>query len=186
MQTTRPITTIATNAGDGGPLRTRIELVARIVRTAIGAMSRIPHSLIALLARFAIAAVFWKSGQTKIEGLAIDLVGGEFQLGWPHLADSAVALFRDEYKLPLLSPEWAATLAATGEHLLPIFVLLGLGTRFAALGLLGMTAVIQLLVYPGAWPTHGLWAAVLLWLMAQGPGRVSVDHWIASRSGASA
>ncbi len=169
---TSPIT------GNGAVLRARAETV---VRSAIGAMSRIPHSLIALLARFAIAAVFWKSGQTKIEGLAIDLVGGEFQLGWPQLTDSAVALFRDEYKLPLVSPQWAAALATTAEHLLPVFVLLGLGTRFAALGLLGMTAVIQLLVYPGAWPTHGVWAAVLLWLMALGPGRISLDHWIAAR-----
>ncbi len=137
---------------------------------------RIPHSLIALLARFCIAAVFWKSGQTKIEGLAIDIVGGEFTLGWPHLADSAVALFRDEYKLPLLPAPWAAALAATGEHLLPIFLLLGLGTRFAALGLLAMTAVIQVFVYPGAYATHGVWAAVLLWLVALGPGRISIDH----------
>ena len=62
-------------------------------------------------------------------------------------------------------------------------ILLGLGTRFAALGLLVMTAVIQLLVYPGAWPTHGVWAAVLLWLMALGPGVVSLDHWLARRRG---
>jgi len=175
MRTTH---SLAAAADSGNGLRARL---APPLHRAIGVMSRIPHSAIALLARFAIAAVFWKSGQTKIEGLAIDLVGGEFQFGWPHLADSAVALFRDEYKLPLLSPELAALLAAIGEHLLPIFVLLGLGTRFAAFGLLGMTAVIQLLVYPGAWPTHGVWAAVLLWLMALGPGRISIDHWIDAR-----
>jgi len=83
----------------------------------------------------------------------------------------------------LLSAELGATLAALGEHILPVLILLGLGTRLAALGLLVMTAVIQLLVYPGAYPTHGVWAAVLLYLMARGPGRVSLDHLIARRLG---
>jgi len=147
------------------------------------AMARIPDDAIALLGRFSIAAVFWKSGQTKVEGLAIDLVDGSLQLGWPGLSDSAVALFREEYRLPLLPPELAANLAALAEHALPVLILLGLGTRFAALGLLAMTAVIQLLVYPGAYPTHGVWAAILLYLMARGPGRVSLDHWIARRLG---
>jgi putative oxidoreductase len=147
------------------------------------AMARIPEDLIALLGRFSIAAVFWRSGQTKVEGLAIDLVEGSLQLGWPRLSDSAVDLFREEYRLPLLSPELGATLAALGEHILPVLILLGLGTRLAALGLLVMTAVIQLLVYPGAYPTHGVWAAVLLYLMARGPGRVSLDHLIAIRLG---
>jgi putative oxidoreductase len=147
------------------------------------ALARIPVDLIALLGRFSIAAVFWKSGQTKVEGFTVDLVDGIIELGWPRLSDSAVALFQEEYRLPLLSPELGATLAALGEHLLPVLILLGLGTRFAALGLLLMTAVIQLLVYPGAYPTHGVWAAVLLYLMARGPGRVSLDHLIARRWG---
>lgn len=142
---------------------------------------RIPSSLIALLARFSIAAVFWSSGQTKVEGLAINLVSGEFVLGWPQLSSSALALFQDEYKLPLLSPMLAATLAALAEHLLPLMLLLGLATRLSALGLLGMTGVIQLLVYPGAYATHGTWAAVLLYLMAGGAGRWSIDHWLAGR-----
>jgi putative oxidoreductase len=144
-------------------------------------MAGIPESFIALLGRIAIAGVFWRSGQTKIEGLAIDLVEGRVELGWPRLSASAVDLFRDEYRLPLLAPELGATLAALGEHALPLLLLLGLGTRFAALGLLAMTLVIQLLVYPGAWPTHGTWAAVLLWLMARGPGVLSIDHWLARR-----
>ena len=143
--------------------------------------ARIPHSLIALVARFSIAAVFWKSGQTKIEGLAIDIVEGRFSLGWPRLADSAVALFRDEYKVPLIPPELAAPLAATGEHLLPVLLLIGLATRLSALGLLVMTVVIQIFVYPDAYPTHGVWAAVLLYLVATGPGAVSIDHWLARR-----
>ena len=157
-------------------------LARALTRALTRTLARIPHSLIALLARFSIAAVFWKSGQTKVEGFAIDLVAGDFTLGWPHLADSAVALFRDEYKLPWIAPQWAALLAAVGEHVLSLCLLLGLGTRLAALGLLVMTAVIHVLVYPGAYPTHGVWAAVLLWLMALGPGRIAIDHWIAAHA----
>lgn len=148
------------------------------IATAIRVLERIPHSLIALLGRVSIAAVFWNSGQTKVEGFSVDLLGGTVDLGWPRLADSAVALFRDEYQLPLVSPELAAYGAAVAEHLLPVLLLIGLGTRFAALALLGMTAVIQFLVYPDAWPVHGTWATILLYLAATGPGRLSIDHWI--------
>ncbi len=153
----------------------------KLLDTLYGAFAAIPESAIALLSRFSIAAVFWKSGQTKVEGFAVDLVDGQFMLGWPHLSSSAVDLFRDEYKLPLIAPELAAPLAATAEHVLPLLLLVGLGTRLSAAALLGMTAVIQLLVYPGAYPTHGTWAALLLWLMARGPGAFSVDHWLARR-----
>ena len=152
-----------------------------LITAPIALMQKIPHSLIAFIARFSIAAVFWSSGQTKIAGLAINIVNGEFTLGWPRLSDSAVALFRDEYKLPFISPELAAPLAATAEHVFPILLLFGLATRLSALGLLGMTLVIQTLVYPDAYPTHGTWAAVLLFLMARGPGVLSIDHLIARR-----
>lgn len=157
--------------------------ISRWVHAAISLCARIPHSLIALLARFSIAAVFWKSGQTKIEGLKIDIVDGTFNPGWPRLSDSAIDLFRDEYKVPLISPELAAPLAAAAEHMLPLLLLIGLATRLSALGLLVMTAVIQIFVYPDAYPTHGVWAAVLLYLVARGPGAVSLDHWIAGRWG---
>lgn len=159
----------------------RSAFLHRLVGQAHAAMARIPESAIALLGRFSVAAVFWKSGQTKVEGLSIDLVSGSFELGLPRLSSAAGDLFRDEYRLPLLAPEFAATLAALGEHVLPVLLLLGLGTRFAALGLLVMTAVIQFLVYPGAYPTHGVWAAVLLWLMARGPGTLSIDHVLRRR-----
>ncbi len=89
-----------------------------------------------------------------------------------------MALFRDEYQLPLVSPELAAYGAAVAEHLLPVLLLIGLGTRFAALALLVMTAVIQFLVYPDAWSLHGTWATILLYLAATGPGRLSLDHWL--------
>jgi putative oxidoreductase len=150
-----------------------------LITRSIEWLDKIPHSLIAFVGRFCIAAVFWKSGQTKIEGLAIDLIDGTFHLGLPRLADSTIPLFKSEYALPLLSPELAAHLAAAAEHVFPILILFGLATRFSALALLGMTLTIQLFVYPDAYPTHGTWAAVLLYLMARGPGKLSLDHLIA-------
>nr|WP_157572084.1 DoxX family protein [Hydrogenophaga taeniospiralis] len=158
--------------------------LSALLQSVHRAMGHLPNTLLAFIARFSIAAVFWKSGQTKIEGLAIDIVSGEFTLGMPRLSDNAVFLFQEEYKLPVLSPELGATLAALGEHILPVFILLGLATRLSALGLLGMTLVIQLFVYPDAYPTHGTWAAVLLYLMAHGPGKLSIDAWIARRCAA--
>ncbi|MDP3083811.1 MAG: DoxX family protein [Rubrivivax sp.] len=153
----------------------------RWLTRANGCFERIPHSAVALLARFSIAAVFWNSGQTKVQGLAINIVNGEFVLGWPRLSESAVALFQYEFQLPLIAPEWAALMAAVAEHVFPVLILIGLATRFSALALLGMTAVIQVLVYPGAYATHGTWAAVLLLLMMRGPGWLSIDHWLAAR-----
>jgi len=151
------------------------------MQTFIHLCRRIPDSLIAFVGRFSIAAVFWKSGQTKIEGFVIDIVSGDIQLGWPRLSDSVIPLFKDEYNLPLIPPEVAAPMAAFAEHLFPALILLGLATRLSAFALLGMTMTIQLLVYPGAYPAHGTWAAVLLFLIAYGPGKLSIDHWIAKR-----
>jgi putative oxidoreductase len=156
---------------------------AALLQRAIALLDRIPHGFIALLGRFSIAAVFWKSGQTKVEGLAIDIVNGEFSFGLPRLSGSAVELFRDEFRLPLIAPELAAPLAAFAEHLLPLLILIGLATRFSALALLVMTLTIQLFVYPDAYPTHGVWAAVLLYLIAKGPGTLSIDHLLARRFG---
>jgi putative oxidoreductase len=155
--------------------------VARRLNQAIQQSSRIPHGLIAFVGRFSIAAVFWKSAQTKVEGFSVDLLDGQFHFGLPRLADSAVTLFRDEYRLPLLAPEVAAPMAALGEHVFSLMLLFGLATRLSALALLAMTLVIQIFVYPGAYPTHGTWAAVLLYLIATGPGKLSLDHWIAQR-----
>lgn len=145
--------------------------------------ARIPHSFIAFLARFSIAAVFWTSGQTKVRGFVLNFVTGEFEFGRPRLSDTAVMLFEHEYRLPLVPPDVAALMAATAEHVFPVLLLLGLATRLSAFALLVMTAVIQVFVYPGAWPTHGTWAALLLWLMALGPGALSLDHWLARRRG---
>jgi len=154
---------------------------ARAISAVIAKAEQIPDSLITALGRFSIAAIFWKSGQTKVEGFSIDIVERSMSLGWPHLSDSALALFRDEYRLPLLDPAFAATAAALAEHIFPVLLLAGLGTRFAAAALLCMTLVIQLFVYPDAYPTHGVWLTVLLVLIARGAGRFSLDHLIARR-----
>ena len=138
---------------------------ASLVPRLFALLGTIPHGLIALIARLSIAAVFWQSGQTKVDGFMLN--------------DTAVYLFENEYKLPLVDPTIAAYLAAISEHLFPILLVLGLGTRFAALALLGMTVVIEIFVYPDAWPTHGTWAACLLIVIARGPGVVSLDHLIA-------
>jgi putative oxidoreductase len=138
-----------------------------LLRRLIAAMDRIPQDAIALAARVFAAAIFWQSGQTKLDG-------------W-RVSDSAIELFREEYRLPLIDPVLAAHLAALGEHLFPLLLVFGLASRFAALAMLGMTAVIQIFVYPDAWPTHGIWAVALLVVVARGPGRLSADHILARR-----
>jgi putative oxidoreductase len=126
------------------------------------------HNLLALAARLGIAGVFWLSGRTKVEG-------------WLTVTDGAVALFAEEYQVPLLPPEFAAHMAAYAEHLFPVLLVLGLFTRASALALLGMTAVIQVFVYPSAWPTHLTWAVALLYLVGRGAGAVSVDRALGLR-----
>lgn len=127
-----------------------------------------PEELLALAARFGLGATFWLSGRTKVDG-------------WLHVTDGAVELFRDEFRLPLIAPELAAHLAAYAEHLFPLLLFAGLFTRLAAVALLGMTLVIQVFVYPDAWPTHLTWAAGLLLLLRHGGGRLSLDHWLGLR-----
>lgn len=139
----------------------------RSIRGAVAALDCIPYWFIALAARIFPAAVFWQSGQTKVAG-------------W-QLKASTIVLFEDEYQLPLIDPTIAAYVSAFSEHFFPILLVIGLATRFSALALLGMTAVIQIFVYPGAWPTHGVWAACLLMVIARGPGWVSLDHLIARK-----
>jgi putative oxidoreductase len=136
--------------------------IAGLIRRFNAAAGLIPHDLVALAARVFPAVVFWQSGRTKVEGLTIK--------------DSTWFLFQDLYALPLIPPAWAAVMATVAEHVLPVLLILGLLSRFSALGLLAMTAVIQIFVFPEAWVTHGLWAAALLVVAAQGPGRLSLDH----------
>lgn len=139
--------------------------LAALIAKANHLMSAIPWWPVALLTRVSIAAVFWQSGQTKLDG-------------W-QISASAIELFKNEYKLPLLDPTLGAHLAAIAEHVFPALLVLGLATRLSALALLLMTLVIQIFVYPDAWPTHGTWAACFLILMTRGAGEVSLDHIIA-------
>jgi putative oxidoreductase len=141
--------------------------LARPIQQLIAGLSSIPYWFLALLTRISIAAVFWRSGQTKVDG-------------W-HLSNSAIDLFRYEYKLPLIDPVLAAYLAAFAEHFFPILLVIGFATRFAALALLFMTIIIEVFVYPDAWPTHGTWAACFVLLMMRGAGIVSLDRLIARR-----
>ncbi|MDE2005136.1 MAG: DoxX family protein [Rhodospirillales bacterium] len=122
----------------------------------------IPYWLVALTARIAVAQVFWSSAQT-------------------HLASWSTTLymFADSFKVPLLPPVLAAYMAVTIEVVAPPLLVLGLATRFAALVLFGMTMVIEIFVFPQAWPTHIQWAAMMLMLMTQGAGALSLDAAIA-------
>jgi putative oxidoreductase len=136
----------------------RSTLIAAI-DNLIGLVERVPYALLALPLRLGAAAVFWNSAMTKLAN-------------W----DTTIELFTDEYKVPLLPPELAANLALSVELTTPVLLVLGLLTRAAALVLLGMTAVIEIFVYPLAWPTHIQWAAMLLVLLCRGAGQLSLDH----------
>lgn len=137
-----------------------------LIRTANEWFGRINESALLLFVRIAAGHVFWASGRTKVDG-------------WVTLRPETIDLFRDEYRLPLIAPEVAAPLAALAEHALPILLVLGLFTRFAAVGLIVMTLVIQFLVYPDAWwAQHSLWLGLLLVILVRGPGGLSLDRWV--------
>jgi putative oxidoreductase len=141
------------------PWRAPFALLATTAERLLG------QSLLLLVQRLGIAAIFFLSGRTKVDGLLT-------------VNDSAFELFRYEYALPLLKPELAAYAATYSEHLFPLLLALGLFTRFSAAALLGMTLVIQLFVYPDAWPTHLSWAGLLLPLIALGGGKLSLDRFL--------
>ena len=126
------------------------------------ALERFPLWAFQLLFRLCVGGVFWSSGLTKIAS-------------W----QTTVALFRDEYKVPLLSPELAATLAASVELSTPVLLVIGLGTRLATLPMLAMTFVIEVFVYPEDWNEHLIWTSMLLFILTRGPGLISLDHLIA-------
>lgn len=128
----------------------------------------IGHNLIALASRIAVAAIFFYSARTKVDGLLT-------------IKDTTFVLFEEDYKVPLLPPEFAAHIATYAEHLFPILLLLGLCTRLSAAALLGMTAVIQIFVYPDAWPTHLTWAVPMLYLIGRGGGAWAIDYRVGIR-----
>jgi putative oxidoreductase len=129
-------------------------------------------TLVQFIVRLALAVPFWRSGVLKWSGFL-------------QINDTAVFLFREEFKLHLPggpydfpAPAAMAFLAGCGEVVLPVLLVFGLGTRFAATGLLFMTFIVQLTV-PDGWPIHISWAAMALVIMAWGPGRLSIDHGLA-------
>jgi len=122
-------------------------------------LDRVPYAVLAIPLRFAVATVFWSSATTKLAD-------------W----NATLFLFEDEYRLPLLPPEFAANLALAIEITTPVLLVSGLLTRLAAAMLLVMTAIIEIFVYPQAWPTHIQWAAMLLVLLCRGAGTFSLDH----------
>lgn len=124
-------------------------------------LERLPLAVLQLAFRIGIGGVFWHSGLTKIAS-------------W----QTTIVLFRDEYRVPVLPPELAAALATSVELACPVLLLFGLATRLATLPMLGMTFVIEAFVYPEDWNEHLIWAAMLLFLLARGPGVVSLDHFI--------
>jgi len=140
--------------------------VVQLFLRARDLLESVTYALLALPLRAAVATVFWNSGTTKLAS-------------W----DTTLSLFADEYKLPLIPPEIAAPMATSIELTTPVLLVLGLFTRGAALVLLGMTTVIEVFVYPQAWPTHIQWAAMLLVLLCRGAGPISLDHLIAKRIG---
>lgn len=127
-------------------------------------LNRVPGSVLLLVARLGVAAVFFQSGRTKVDGFL-------------HIKDSTYALFETDYRLPLIPPHIAAHMAAYAEHFFPLLLVLGLFSRPGALGLLGMTTVIEVFVYPDAWPTHLSWAGLLLPIACRGGGKFSLD-WL--------
>lgn len=135
-----------------------------LYRYSVSLANALPEGLLLLIARLGAAAVFLASGRTKVHGLLT-------------ITDSAYQLFETEYQLPLISPWLAAHLATYSEHFFPLLLVLGLFTRIGALGLLGMTAVIEIFVYPDAWPTHLSWAGLMLPILARGAGAMSLD-WV--------
>ncbi len=115
----------------------------KLVYPFIDMMARFPYFLIALVGRLAIGLTFWRAGRTKVDGWNIF-----------HVNDKTLFLFREEYKVPVIPPELAALAAQVAEHVLAALIIVGLATRFSALGLLIMTLVIQIFVYPGRmWST---------------------------------
>jgi len=130
---------------------------------------RIPYSIVALVARLAVANVFWRSAQTKIDGVF-------------EVKDSTFYLFSEKYQVPILPPDIAAYIATYQELVGSVLLVVGLATRLTALTFIGMVAVIQIFVYPSGWPDHLLWFALLFLLVARGPGEISLDHLIWRRA----
>lgn len=135
---------------------------ARAAAGVLRWLDNVPYTLLAIPLRLALAVVFWNSAMAHLAS-------------W----DTTLYLFAGEYKVPVLPPDLAAYMAVSIEVSTPVLLVLGLLTRPAVLVLLGMTTVIEVFVYPQAWPTHIQWAAMMLVLLCRGPGKLSLDNFIA-------
>jgi putative oxidoreductase len=135
-----------------------------VLKRGLSLLDRIPYSVVALVARCATFSVFFRSGTQKLSD-------------W----NATLLLFQNEYRVPLLPPDFAAYMAASLELGCAVLILIGLLTRPSVMALLGMVAVIQTLVYPSAWPDHIQWLAFMLILLARGPGAISLDSLLARR-----
>ena len=135
-----------------------------MIDAVVGELERFPLAVLQLMFRVGVGGVFWNSGQVKIASWQVTL-----------------ALFEQEYKVPVLSTELAAQLATAVELTCPVLLVLGLAARLATLPLLTMTFVIQVFVYPEAWSQHLVWASMLLFILTRGPGPISLDRMIARR-----
>jgi putative oxidoreductase len=141
----------------------RFQPLVTLIGSALRWLDAVPYALLAIPLRLAVATVFWNSGMTKLAD-------------W----DATLQLFVEDYQVPILPPEVAANIALSIELSTPVLLVLGLLTRPAAAVLLGMTTVIEIFVYPQAWPTHIQWAAMLLVLLCRGAGTFSLD-WVIRR-----
>ena len=162
--------------------RSRRSIVAMVVDSFVSACSFIPYALVALGLRLAMARVFFLDGQTRIDGprLPLDIQGFDLSVVLPwHVKAETFTAFLTQYPPLPVPPVLAAYTLSYAEFVLPVMLVLGFGTRFAALGLLALTALIQIYVLPDAlWSTHIYWAAILTVLLSRGPGPISVDHII--------
>ncbi len=151
-----------------------ITKILRLLNKPTTYLQNLPEDIIAITARMAVASIFWRSAQTKISGW------NYFDQSWQfyNLNDSTFMLFHYEYNMPLIDYKLAAYLATFSEFFLSIAILIGFMTRLSALAFFAMTAVIQIFVYPDAWPTHILWFAILLYLIKYGAGRFSLDNML--------
>jgi putative oxidoreductase len=155
---------VTDSSASPAPPATSRSLALRLCSRCLNALDRIPYTLLAIPLRLAVATVFWRSAMAHLASMQTTLY-----------------MFENMYRVPLLPPDFAAYLTVSIEVSAPILLVLGLLTRLTALVLIGMVLVIEIFVFPQAWPTHIQWFAMLLVLAARGPGKISID-WLVGRS----
>lgn len=162
--------------------REQRSLASKAINGFVALCSFIPYALVALALRLVMARVFFLDGQGKVDGLRVPVNVQDFDFSFVlpmQVKADTITAFLTRYAAVPVPPVLGAYLVSYAEFLLPVMLALGLGARFAALGLLVITAMIQLYVMPDAlWTTHVYWIAILTTLLALGPGQISVDRVI--------